>query len=370
MRDRGNTFKIFIGNLSGTTTGQDLRELFENHGTVLEADVVEGKYFGFVHMETEDDRKAAVEALNGHTLHGRDIAVEASKQRGGGNKRTKIFIGNLHKDTTVADIRELFENYGKVNECDILGNYSFVHMDSEDDARKAIESLDGTELLGLRLRVQESTSRVRQSAGMGDDKDSCHKCGRRGHWSKDCRSGGGDFGGRGGRGGRFGGGRGGGRFDPYGGGPPRGGYDRDRMMRGPGMRDDPFDRYGPFRDDPYARRPLPPMRDDPYDRRPLPPMRDDPYDRRPLPPMRDDPYERRHLPPMRDDPYERRPMMPPMRDDPYERRLPPMEMDYMRSGRRSRSPPPPRMGGDSGRYPPPPPPPRIGGGFPGERRPY
>jgi len=362
MRDRGNTFKIFIGNLSGETKSDDLRGLFEDHGKVLEADVVEGKYFGFVHMETEDERKAAVEALNGHSLHGRDIAVEASKQRGGSNKRTKIFVGNLHKDTTVAEIRELFEAHGKVNEADILGNYSFVHMDSEDDARKAIESIDGTELHGLRLRVQESTSRVRQSAGMGQDRDSCYKCGRSGHRFKDCRSGGGgDFGGRGGRGG--------GRFDPYGGPPPRG-YERDRMMRG--MRDDPYDRrpLPPMRDDPYDRRPLPPMRDDPYDRRPLPPMRDDPYDRRPLPPMRDDPYDRRPLPPMRDDPYDRRPL-PPMRDDPYERRLPPsMGMDYMRSGRRSRSPPP-RMGGDSGRYPPPPPPPRMGG-YPslGDRRPY
>merc|ERR1719341_2632677 len=40
-------------------------------------------------MEKEEERKAAIEALNGHNLHGRDISVEASKSRGGGNKRTK-----------------------------------------------------------------------------------------------------------------------------------------------------------------------------------------------------------------------------------------------------------------------------------------
>lgn len=326
MRDRGNTFKIFVGNLSDRTTGQELRQLFEEYGTVVEADAVEGKNFGFVHMSTEDERKAAVEALNGHSLHNREIAVEMSTQRKSGTKRTKIFVGNLHKDTTSSEIRELFEAHGTVNEADVLSNFAFVHMDSEDDARKAIESLDGTELHGLRLRVQESTSRNRQDAGMGD-KDSCYNCGRRGHFSRECRSGGGGRGG--GRGGRFGGDR----YDPYGGPPPRG-YDRDRMMRD--------DRYSPYRDDPYARRPLPPMRDDPYDRRPLPPMRDDPYDRRPLPRLRDDPYERRPL--------------PPMRDDPYERRAPPMGMDYLRFGRRSRSPPPPpRMDRGYDRFPPPPP---------------
>lgn len=272
-------------------------------------------------MEKEEERKAAVEGLNGHTLHDREIVVEASTgNRKGGNKRTKIFVGNLHKDTTSGEIRELFEAHGTVNEADVLSNFAFVHMDSEDDARKAIESLDGTELHGLRLRVQESTSRVRQNAGMGD-RDSCYRCGSRGHWSKDCPRDGGR------RGDRFGGG---GRFDSY--GPPPRGYERDRMMRG--MRDDPYDRYSRY-DDPYSRRPLPP--------RPLPP------------PMRDDPYERRPLPPrLRDDPYDRRPMMPPMRDDPYERR-PPMGMDYMRYGRRSRSPPR-SMERNYGRFPPPPPP--------------
>ncbi|CAL4067614.1 unnamed protein product [Meganyctiphanes norvegica] len=333
MPVRGNTFKIFIGNLTDRTTGQDLRELFEDHGTVVEADVVDGKNFGFVHMEKEEDRKAAIDSLNGHNLHGRDISVEASKSRGG-NKRTKIFIGNLHKDTTAGEIRELFEAHGKVNEADVLGNYSFVHMDSENDARRAIEALDGTELHGLRLRVQESTSRVRQGPGMGDS-DSCFRCGSRGHWSKDCRNGGSGRGRGGGGGERFGGG--GGRFDPYGGPPPRG-YERDRMMRG--MRDDSYDRYG---DGPYVRRPLPPMRDDPYDRVPLPPR-------------------------MRDVPYERRPMMSPNMDDPYERRMPPsMDLDYMRFGRRS---PPRSSEREYGRYPPPPPPP-IRGFLPAsDRRPF
>ena len=69
MPVRGNTFKIFVGNLSDRSTAADIRGLFEAHGTVVEADVV--KNYGFVHMEKEDEGKAAIEALNGQSLHGR-----------------------------------------------------------------------------------------------------------------------------------------------------------------------------------------------------------------------------------------------------------------------------------------------------------
>ena len=38
----------------------------------------------------------------------------------------KIFVGNLFDKTTSADIRPLFEKFGKVVECDVVKNYGFV----------------------------------------------------------------------------------------------------------------------------------------------------------------------------------------------------------------------------------------------------
>ena len=76
-----NKFKIFIANLSEKTTGDDLNELFSKHGTVLEAIVVPDKYFGFIHIDSEKNGKAAIEALNGHNLHGNELNVKASKSR-------------------------------------------------------------------------------------------------------------------------------------------------------------------------------------------------------------------------------------------------------------------------------------------------
>lgn len=240
------------------------------------------------------------------------MVVEASTgARKGGNQKTKIFVGNLHKDSKLEELKSLFEVYGNVVEADILTNYAFVHMDDEAQAQRAIRELDGYELHGLRLRVQESTSRVRQQAGMGNP-DMCYRCGSGGHWSKECP-----------RDGRLGGsrypdrerGRGfGSRYDPYP-PPPPPSYARERMMR---YRDD-FDRF------------------ERYDRY---------YD--------EGLYERRY--------GDHPPPPPPILDDLYERRLPPLppppHPDYMRYGRRS---PPPR-------YPPPPPPMRGYG--PPDRRPY
>lgn len=69
MPVRGNTFKIFVGNLSDRATSDDIRALFETHGVVVESDVV--KNYGFIHMENGEEGKTAIEALNCYVLHGK-----------------------------------------------------------------------------------------------------------------------------------------------------------------------------------------------------------------------------------------------------------------------------------------------------------
>ena len=40
--------------------------------------------------------------------------------------RCKIFVGNLHKDTQLEELRGLFQRHGNVVEADIISNYAFV----------------------------------------------------------------------------------------------------------------------------------------------------------------------------------------------------------------------------------------------------
>ncbi|BFZ11914.1 hypothetical protein BsWGS_14952 [Bradybaena similaris] len=192
-------------------------------------------------------------------------------------KTTKLYVGNLPSDADKDDLEEQFRKFGAIVEFDILKDYGFVHFENEAEAKAAVEAMDGTMHHGNKIRVEMSRSRVRQKAGMGG-KGECFRCGREGHWSKECP--------RGPSRGR------GDRFGPYDREPyypdPYDYYARARML--PPI---PYDRYSRY--DPYERRlpALPPPdslyhdfgRASPdYYRRPSPPR--DPYY---------DYYERRRL---------------------------------------------------------------------------
>lgn len=76
---------------------------------------------------------------------------------------TKIYVGNLPFSATEAEIRELFEQHGTVDSVQIMidrqtnrpRGFGFVEMNATD-AQSAIEALDGSELNGRPLRVNEA----------------------------------------------------------------------------------------------------------------------------------------------------------------------------------------------------------------------
>ncbi|XP_034033978.1 RNA-binding protein 14a isoform X2 [Thalassophryne amazonica] len=79
-----NSTKIFVGNLSATCSADDLHGLFSTFGRVLDCDKVKARLcsnvgYAFVHMERKEDAMTAIDALNGTTFKGRQLAVELSK---------------------------------------------------------------------------------------------------------------------------------------------------------------------------------------------------------------------------------------------------------------------------------------------------
>ncbi len=121
----------------------------------------------------------------------------------------KLYVGGLSWGTNEDTLFASFQEYGQVDEVKVITDretgrsrgFGFVTFANDDDAMKAIDGLNGTQLDGRQITVNEARERPPRSGGGG--------------------GGGGGGGNRRGGGGGYGGGGGGG----YGGG---GGRDRDR----------------------------------------------------------------------------------------------------------------------------------------------
>ena len=83
---------IYVGNLPYDTTGDDLVELFQQHGEVSSGQVIIDKFsgrsrgFGFVEMAQDDEALAAIEALNGTPFGGRPLTVNEARPREEGGR--------------------------------------------------------------------------------------------------------------------------------------------------------------------------------------------------------------------------------------------------------------------------------------------
>jgi RNA recognition motif-containing protein len=129
----------------------------------------------------------------------------------------KLYVGNLSFNTSTQDLEEMFGQYGSVQSVNIIEDretgrsrgFAFVEMSSNEEAESAISALNGKEVDGRSLTVNEA--KAREEGGGGN------------------RGGGGGRGGYGGGGGRGGGGggnRGGGGGSRGGGGGYGGGSSR------------------------------------------------------------------------------------------------------------------------------------------------
>lgn len=88
--------KLYVGNLPYNTSEEDLKELFGAHGTVASVHLISdresgrSKGFGFVEFDSDDEAKAAIEALNGQDFGGRALVVNEARpktERPAGNFR-------------------------------------------------------------------------------------------------------------------------------------------------------------------------------------------------------------------------------------------------------------------------------------------
>lgn len=85
----------------------------------------------------------------------------------------EIYVGNISFGASEGDLQDAFEQFGAVSQLKIITDretgrsrgFAFVTMDNDEEARAAIESLNGQEIDGRELSVREATPRAPRTGG-------------------------------------------------------------------------------------------------------------------------------------------------------------------------------------------------------------
>ncbi|MBM3432254.1 MAG: RNA-binding protein [Bacteroidetes bacterium] len=90
---------IYVGNLSWNLKDGDLANLFAQYGEVTSAKIITDKFtgrskgFGFVEMANDEQAQAAIAAMNGSAVDGRNIVVNESRPKPEGEYKKRPFNG-------------------------------------------------------------------------------------------------------------------------------------------------------------------------------------------------------------------------------------------------------------------------------------
>ena len=88
---------------------------------------------------------------------------------------TNIFVGNLNYSTTQEDLHSAFAQFGNVERVNVVTDrdsgqprgFAFVEMTNSEEARNAIAQLNGTELNGRAMNVNEARPKPGGNSGRG-----------------------------------------------------------------------------------------------------------------------------------------------------------------------------------------------------------
>ncbi|KAG9646551.1 RNA-binding domain-containing protein, partial [Aureobasidium melanogenum] len=238
---------LFVGGLSWNVDEDWLSKEFEEFSPVsvrviTHADSGRSKGFSYVEFADVDAATQALNAKHGTDLDGRTLKCDFSTPRDNSNRSydknqvgaranafgdkqqstpsTTLFVGNVSFNTTTDSLTGYFSEYGSINsirlptdrETGAPKGFGYVEFGSVEEAKAALEGLNGADVDGRNIRLDFAAPRDNNGGGGGFGGRGGGRGGRGGFNDRGGRGGGrggrGGFGDRGGRGGR-GGGRGG-----------------------------------------------------------------------------------------------------------------------------------------------------------------
>ena len=180
--------RLFIGGLPREVGTEELRALFAEHGDMTDCIVLTddngvNRGFGFVTYSDKSHADAAAAKLNGHKINGRKIGVrdaDSDDKKGKKEKRKdpeglKLYIGNLPFKATEENIKAMFNGIATVNDLVIATSgdgkpkgFAFAFVKETDKGDEIVSKLNGSELLGRRIKVD--VSQAGKKGGDGNKK--------------------------------------------------------------------------------------------------------------------------------------------------------------------------------------------------------
>ena len=170
--------RIYVGSINFEVREEQLKQMFSPFGPIKSVSMSwdpltqKHKGFAFIDYETPEAAQLALDQMNGTFLSNRNIkvgrpsnmpqaqAIIEDIQRDALNYN-RVYIGGIHKDLSVDDIKSVFEAFGKIKTCDLAPTmvegrhkgYGFIEYDTLQSCQDSISSMNQFDLGGQFLRV-------------------------------------------------------------------------------------------------------------------------------------------------------------------------------------------------------------------------
>ncbi|XP_060930030.1 polyadenylate-binding protein 1-like isoform X1 [Limanda limanda] len=170
---------IFIKNMDESIDNKALYDTFSAFGNILSCKVVcdenGSKGYGFVHFETHEAAHRAIDTMNGMLLNDRKVFVGHFKSRKEREvefgtkamKFTNVYIKNFGEDYCEEKLKGVFSAFGRTLSVRVMKDergrsrgFGFVNYANHDDARKAVDDMNGKELNGKNIYVGRAQKRL------------------------------------------------------------------------------------------------------------------------------------------------------------------------------------------------------------------
>merc|ERR1712241_1371256 len=182
---RSGVGNVFTKNLDKTIDNKAMYDTFSAFGNILSRKVAhdmsnwESRGHGFVHFETEEAALNAIQKVNGMLLNGKKVFVgrfvprkEREVELGEKARRfTNVFVKNICEEYDEDQLTVMFSKYGKISSVKVMKSeegkskgFGFVSFEDPEEAGKACDELNGTDIEGKTVYVGRAQKKAERQA--------------------------------------------------------------------------------------------------------------------------------------------------------------------------------------------------------------